>query len=405
MTPVRSVDVGEAAVDLTIELVQIDSVNPGLVPGAAGEGAMVEFLAARLTAQGFVVETVEASGREARPSLIATHAGSGGGRSVVLNGHLDTVGVEGMTDPFVARMDGDRRTGVLYGRGACDMKAGIAAMVVAAETVAANGAAGDVILALVADEEHASCGTEAVLERLAGDMPDACLIGEPTGLDLAAAHRGYAVIEVEFTGVPAHSAQPELGVNAVAHLGRLLAAVAHRGAELAAGPGHPIAGCGSMMATVAAGGLSPFLIPAAASAVIERRTVPGEPVDSGLAEVQAMLEVMHLDDPTVDATATEVLCRDAWQFDAQSEAGAGLAVALSEALEGSSGRTPDRVAFPYWMESALWEAAGVPTVVCGPAGGGLHAEQEWVELAQVRAYTHGLVEALHEFCGSSSSGG
>lgn len=303
-----------------------------------------------------------------------------------------------MTDPFSGRIVGDRRTGQLYGRGACDMKAGVAAMVVAAETVAAQGARGDIVLALVADEEHASCGTEAVLERLRGRLPDACLVGEPTRLDFAAAHRGYAVIEVAFTGVPAHSAQPELGVNAVAHLGRLLTAVAARGAELASGTGHPIAGCGSMMATVASGGSSPFLIPATATAVIERRTVPGEPVDSGLAEVQGLLDEMKREDPSVQAVASVSLRRDAWQFDSHAQSGVALAGALAEALDVTSRRVPAQVAFPYWMESALWEAAGVPTVVCGPAGGGLHAAQEWVELGQVRDYTEALTGALRTFC-------
>lgn len=154
-----------------------------------------------------------------------------------------------------------------------------------------------------------------------------------------------------------------------------------------------------MMATVASGGSSPFLIPATASVVVERRTVPGEPVDSGLAEVQRMLDLMTLDDPSVKATASEVLSRDAWQFEPRAEAGAALAAALARALEGASGRTPAQVAFPYWMESALWEAAGVPSVVCGPAGGGLHAAQEWVELDQVRTYTHSLIDALRTFCG------
>ncbi len=392
-------DTGDAAVDLTAELVGIDSVNPGLVPGGAGEADLVDLLSVRLTASGFVVERVEAPGAGSRPSLIATHPGTGGGRSIVLNGHLDTVGVGGMSDPFSAKIVGDRRTGRLYGRGACDMKAGVAAMIVAAESIAAEGTQGDIILALVADEEHASCGTEAVLKRLSGRLPDACLVGEPTWLDVAAAHRGYAVIEVEFTGIPAHSAQPELGVNAVAHVGRLLTAVAARGAELASEPGHPIAGCGSMMATVVSGGSSPFLIPATASAVIERRTVPGEPLNSGFAEVQSILDEIKREDPTVQATASVTLCRDAWQFDGSVEAGAALAGALAGALDATAGRAPAQVAFPYWMESAMWEAAGVPAVVCGPAGGGLHALEEWVELTQVRTYTHSLAKALQTFCG------
>lgn len=374
----------EAAVDLAAELVGVDSVNPGLVPGAAGEAAIVELLASRLADDGFAVQIVHAAGSDLRPSLIATHTGTGGGRSLLLNGHLDTVGVSGMSDPFAATIVGGRHTGRLYGRGACDMKGGVAAMVAAAQTAARQGSAGDIIVALVADEEHASCGTEAVLERLAGRLPDACLVGEPTGLDLAVAHRGYAVVEVEFTGRAAHSAQPELGINAVTHLGRLLAA---------------IAGTGSLMATVVAGGSSPFLIPATASAVIECRTVPGELAAECLVEVRRILREMHRDDPTVHATATMSLSREAWRYDPDDPAGAALSAALSGALGAHRGFPPESVAMPYWMESAMWEAAGVPTVVCGPSGDGLHAAEEWVDLAQVRSYADSLVQAIRAFCG------
>lgn len=394
----------DAAVDLAAELVRIDSVNPGLVDGAAGETEIVERLADRLTRGGFAVEIVQGAGRDGRPSLIATHAGTGGGRRLLLNGHLDTVGVEGMAEPFGARIVGDRHTGRLYGRGACDMKAGVAAMIAAAETAAGQGTAGDIVLALVADEEHASCGTEAVLDRLSNRLPDACLIGEPTWLDLVSAHRGYAVIEVTFEGVAAHSAQPELGVNAVTHLGRLLAAVEARNTEIAASAGHPLAGVGSLTATVVAGGTSPFLIPDSASVVLERRTVPAERTSDSLAEIEGLLHQLQLEDESIRATpsVSVSLSREAWQFDPEDPAGAALAQSLTNALQPRLQRTPEPVAMPYWMESALWQAAGVPTVVCGPAGGGLHAAQEWVELAQVRHYADSLVEVIGEFCGPAS---
>lgn len=392
--------VGDAAVELAAQLVSVDSVNPGLVADAAGESQIVGLLAARLSHRGFAVEVVPALEDEGRPSLIATYRGTGGGRSLVLNGHLDTVGVEGMDDPFGARIEGDRETGRLYGRGACDMKAGIAAMVVAAEEVAAQGSAGDIILALVSDEENASVGTEAVLAHLAGGLPDACLIGEPTWLDFAATHRGYAVVEVGFEGRASHSAQPELGVNAVAHLGRFLVGVEEQGMALAAGQGHPVAGNGSLMATVASGGVSPFLIPATASAVVERRTVPGERAADCLDEVGSILGEMRRSDPSVQTSVSVSLSREAWEFDPKQTAGAALSEVLGGALVANGRPEPRHVAFPYWMESALWEEAGVPTVVCGPAGDGLHAAEEWVDLAQVRAFADGLVSAIRSFCGS-----
>jgi acetylornithine deacetylase len=395
----------EAAVDLAIELVRTDTVNPALVPGAAGEGAAVDLLGRRLEHRGFAARVVRAAGAPGRPSLIARHAGAGGGRSLLLNGHLDTVGVAGMTDPFAGRITGDRHSGRLLGRGACDMKAGVAAMVAAAETAAAAGTSGDIVLALVADEEHASLGTEAVLEQLAGQLPDACLVGEPTWLDLAVAHRGYAIIEVALTGKAAHSSQAALGVNAVSHLGRLITAVQERDAALAAGPAHPVAGTGSLMTTVASGGTSPFVLADSALAVVERRTVPGEAAEDGLAEVDGILAAMRCDDPSVRAVASISLSRAAWEYNPASPAGSALAGLLATALGVRHGSVPGRVAAPYWMESALWEAAGVPTVVCGPAGGGMHAADEWADLSQVRDYADALADTIRAFCGPVPAGG
>jgi acetylornithine deacetylase len=390
--------VADAAVDLAVELIRVDSVNPALVPGAAGERGIVDLIAARLADPGAELEIVDAPGSPHRPSLLATFRGAGGGPSVLLNGHVDTVGVQGMAEPFAGRVEGDRETGRLHGRGACDMKAAVAAMMAAAEAVAASGTAGDVLLALVADEEHASAGTRAVLTHLAGRLPDVCLVGEPTGLDLAVAHRGYALIDVTLTGRAAHSSQPQLGVNAVAHLGRLLTAVENRNARISTGAAHPLVGTGSLLATSASGGSSPFVVPDGAHALIERRTVPGESAEQALEEVEEIVRGLRDADSAVQAVAVLSLEREPWEQDGSSAMATRLAQRLEAALT-ARGRTPSRIGVPYWMESALWEAAGVPAVVCGPGGGGLHAADEWVDLAQVRAYARALRDAVAAFCG------
>jgi acetylornithine deacetylase len=364
--------VAEAAVELTRRLVALNTVNPALVPGAPGERAAVELLAARLEPQGFAIEI---AGPAERPSLLAIHRGRGG-RSIVLNGHLDTVGVDGMDAPFEPRIEGDR----MYGRGTCDMKAGVAAMVAAAEH--AKDRSGDIVLALVADEEHGSLGTAAVLEQLDGRLPDACLVGEPTWLDVIVAHRGFSALEVELRGKAAHSSRPHEGSNAVTHLGRLLHAIERRDAELRAAEPHPHAGHGSMMATVVSGGSAPFTLAARASATVERRTLPGEPVDAGLRETEAMIARLQL-----DATCREIVARGPWEL-----SDAPAAQRLVELLPFAG-----RAGAPYWMESAMWEQAGVPTVVCGPAGGGLHTTVEWVELGQLRAYADALAALLTHF--------
>src|SRR4051794_432464 len=383
-------DVARAAAELAVDLVRIDSVNPALVPGAAGEGAIVAHLAERLAARGFDVDVVTA-GR--RPSLLARSTGTGHGRKMLFNGHLDTVGVAGMSEPFAGTVDGDR----LLGRGSADMKGGVASMVAAAEAVAASRVSGDVLLALVADEEHGSIGTEAVLKHLGGRLPDACIVGEPTGLDLVVAHRGYALVEVTLAGRAAHSSQPELGVNAVAHLGRLLTAIESRNAELVAGGSHPLVGSGSLQAATVSGGSSPFVLAEQAQAVVERRTVPGERATRALDEVERILTGLRDADPSVQAVAVVALAREAWEHDPSSPPGGRLARELTAALE-RHGRTPAEVGAPYWMESALWEGAGVPTIVCGPGGGGLHAADEWVDLEQVRLYASVLVDAVSAFC-------
>ncbi|MGB7820039.1 MAG: M20/M25/M40 family metallo-hydrolase [Ornithinibacter sp.] len=377
--------IGASAAALAAELVGIDSVNPGLVAGAAGEGAIVEHLRSRLDASGFVTHVLAPDGRPERPSLLAVPPSGPSGPTVVLTGHLDTVGVGSMADGLEARVVGDR----LIGRGACDMKGGAAAMVVAAEELARRGAAARVVLALVADEEDLSLGTETVLEALpgAGVRPDVAVVGEPTWLALTETLRGYALVEVLLTGREAHSSQPEQGVNAVAHLGRLLAAVETRGVEVSAGGG-------SLMATVAQGGESPFVLARSARVVIERRTVPGEPAADALPEVESLLDGLRATDPTVQASARLLTAREAWRMDEH-----GPAATLSTRLRAALGPDAPGQGFhaPYWMEAPLWQAAGIPALVCGPAGGGLHAADEWVDLGQVRRYAAALTEAVEEW--------
>lgn len=368
------------AVALTGELVAIDSVNPGLVPGAAGEGAIVTMLEHRLVRAGFATHVIHSPGHSRRPSLVAIAPGPPGLPLVVLNGHLDTVPVAGMEDPFGARIEDGR----LYGRGAADMKGGVAALVVAAEQLSAVGAPVRAVLALVADEEDASLGSEAVIAALPdlAVTPEVCVIAEPTALALARSLRGFAVVEAELTGVAAHSSQPELGVNAVTHLGRLLAAIdAHAPSIRARG--------GDLMVTAVSGGGSPFVIPDRAGCLIERRTVPGEFAAVAVEEVRALLR------PEWETRLALVAHREAWRL-ADTGPAAALAYRLGESL-----RTAADFDAPYWIEAPLWEQV-CPTVVCGPSGGGLHADVEWVEVDQVRDFTRALIGVLADPSGWST---
>jgi acetylornithine deacetylase len=414
----------DAAVALTEQLVRLDSTNPSLVAGAAGEGDVIDHLARRLVAGGFEIELVPplepagsgdgGAGATGRPSLVARRRGTGGGRTLILNGHVDTVGTDGMDEPFSARILGDRLTGRLLGRGACDMKGGISGMVAAVEHVwAEQPPAGDVVLALVADEEHASIGTEAVIEHLrrAGARSDgrpdarpgdACIVAEPTWMDVVTAHRGFTVTEVRFTGRAAHTSQPAHGVNALTHLARLVHAVEGHDAELRSRPPHPLAGHGSLQATVAQAGTAPFTLPASATLVVERRTLPGEPSTIGADEVRALLDQLGRDDPALarqlDAEVEVLLHRDAWQADELDDATRVLLDLLDEASAALGRPTPPRAGAPYWMESALWQASGVPALVYGPAGGGMHAIDEWLDLDQLRHFTVAMTRVIRGFC-------
>ena len=382
----------DAVVELTKQLIAIDSVSPSLAPGHPGEARIAEVVGTRLTKAGYEVTVVESSD-PARPSIVAIREGSLPGRSVVLNGHLDTVPVEGMDDPFRATIDGDR----LSGRGASDMKGGVAGLIVAAEALAAMDAPGRVILALVADEEDGSTGAEAVfarLDELAG-TPDACLIAEPTWLDIAEAHRGYELIKVEITGRAAHSSQPSDAVDVVPVASQVLAAVIAADGALAAAETDPQLDRGSLMTTVVKAGNAPFTVAASAELMIERRTLPIEAPDVGLRDVEAIVSGLAVPNGCT-VTVRSLIRRSAWQL---AEAGASVELAdhLTQAAVGAGRSAPSRRGFPYWMESALWEEAGVPTVVFGPAGGGLHAVDEWVDLAQLRVFPSVVTEAVSAF--------
>lgn len=365
-------DPGDDAVALSAELVGIDSVNPSLVPDSAGESRIVAYLRARLERSGFEVSIVVPDGHADRPSLVAIPRDRMPHPVVVLNGHLDTVGVSGMTDPFVARIEGDR----LFGRGAADMKSGVAAMVVAAEHLLAAAAPVCPVLALVADEEDASLGSEAVIAALPklGVTPDVCIIAEPTDLALARSLRGFAVVEVVFRGRAAHSSQREEGVDAIAALGRFLASVEEHAVGVRAAGGE-------LMVTRVRGGDSPFVVADRADCLVELRTVPGERAADAASFVRALLP----DAATADARL--VAHREAWQLEARGPA-ADLAARLGRSL-GTS------VSFdaPYWMEAPLWQEVA-PTLICGPSGGGLHSADEWVDLTQVRNYARALVDVL-----------
>ena len=390
---------GDDALELARLLISIDSVSPSLVPGAPGEGRIATVIAKRLEGAGFLVDLVPAPEDPQRVSVVAVHAGSRPGPTVVFNGHLDTVGVEGMVCPFDPRI----ADGKFFGRGASDMKSGLAGLIVAADRLVAADHPGTVVFTGVADEEDASVGAAAVLRHLAdrGVTADVCLIAEPTWLDRVSAHRGYAVVEVTLQGVAGHSSQPALSVDAIRALGHVLQEVERADEELRQRPAHPLLEYGSFTATVARAGSAPFTIAADATLFIERRTLPGERAEDALVEVRAMLDAVAARTPGLRTDARLTHQREAWEADEHGPA-ARFAEFLAAALTRDGETVPAAIGAPYWMESALWQAAGIPTVVCGPAGGGLHAAEEWVDVEQLRRFPEAVIAATIDALSGSS---
>jgi acetylornithine deacetylase len=337
-------------------LVRLDSVNPALIAGAAGEAEVARFVSGWLEHAGLEVEVVEPVA--GRPSVIGTAHGTGSGRALLLNAHLDTVGIQAMKTPFDARVEDGR----LYGRGSYDMKGALAAAMLAAADAAALGLSGDVILTAVADEEVASLGTEAVLGRV---VADAAIVCEPTELQVAIAHRGFAGFEIETHGVAAHGSRPDLGVDAIAKMGHVLVALEELDRRLQAGRRHPLVGTGSLHASLIEGGQEFSSYPARCLLTGERRTLPGETA----ADVEADLRAA-----AGDAEVRMLVSREPFEVDEGHE----LVRAVSAAA-GASGA----IGVPFWTDAALVAAAGIPSVLFGPAGEGAHAAVEWVDISSL----------------------
>jgi acetylornithine deacetylase len=369
------------AEELVAALVSIDSVNPDLVPGGAGEAEIAVFVAAWLRDAGLEVEVDEAA--PGRPSVVAVAPGRGDGSSLMLNAHMDTVGVEGMQLPFEAEV----RDGRLYGRGAYDMKAGLAACMLAARRLTSERLAGDVLVAAVADEEHASIGTRSVLERL---RADAAIVTEPTGLRVCVAHKGFVWAEIETAGKAAHGSRPKEGRDAITAMAPVLNRLAGLQAALDAAPGHALTGPGSVHASLIEGGQELSSYPARCRLSLERRTAPGESADDFQRECEALVE-------GVEGIELRMgLVRDPFTV----EHDAAVVQAMARAAEAATGEPAEIYGETYWMDAAFIHAAGIPTVVFGPAGGGAHAVEEWVDLSSVDRCADALVAAARELCGA-----
>jgi acetylornithine deacetylase len=373
------------------QLIAINSINPSLVAGAEGEAAVARALVDELRAIGLKVEIQEVA--PGRPNVVGTLEGKAPGRSLIYCGHIDTVGISGMTRPF----DPVERDGRIYGRGSQDMKSGVAAMIGAARVIAESGGldTGRLVIACVVDEEHASIGADALVTRW---RADGAVVTEPTDLAVAVAHKGFEWVEVETEGRAAHGSRPREGRDAIRLMGRVLGALDALDRELQARTPHPLLGTASLHASVIAGGHELSSYPDRCHLQMERRTVPGEPPGVAGSEMEAILARLRDEDPDFRGASKVTFGRPSHEIAPNHPLAVAMQQAHSTAAPQHLSTVAPVIGMSFWTDAAVLSEAGIPAILYGPSGAGLHSIEEWVETKSVLTCRDALVLLAREWC-------
>ena len=325
-----------------------------------------------------------------RPNVIAS-IGPADSPALMFAGHFDTVGVEGMThDPFAADIDDGR----IFGRGSADMKAGVAAMCVAALRAfesAGELAVNQVIVAVVADEEYESLGMRALLES--GVTAERAILTEPTRLAICPAHRGFVWTEIDFVGRAAHGSRYDIGVDAIRHAGLVLSELDALDAGTLRNRTHPLLGRASLHASTISGGIGMSTYPDRCTLALERRTLPGETAEDSVNEILAACDRVRERHPELSASV-RLLTAQA-PSDVAIDAPVVKAVETALAEEG----LPSSIeGLSAWTDAALLNAAGIPAICFGPGDIALaHAAEEWVPVAEIEHATAVLARVAHRW--------
>jgi acetylornithine deacetylase len=372
-----------AILEILQELIRTPSVNPSLSPEEAhGEEAIAKVAQNWLIASGVKSWLEEAV--PGRPNVVA-EVGKGRGPTLVFCAHLDTVGTKGMTiPPFEPKVEGNH----VHGRGSYDMKGSAAAVMSAAAALACTNLSGCVVVALVADEEYASIGAQDFLKR---HRADACILTEPSEGRLILAHKGFVWAEIVTTGRAAHGSRWDLGVSAIAKMGRIISALENFDQVELRRRVHPLVGPASQHCSLIEGGSGLSTYAEECRLKIERRTLPGELPQRVMQELEDVIRSTG-----EEAQVCRLLDRPPMDCDRESK----IATCLRDAATSATGIAPEEGGVGYWMDAALFHAAGIPTVNYGPGGAGAHEAVEWVDLDSVVMCAQVLAEAARHFCNS-----
>ena len=363
---------------LLVDLVHLPSVNPmgrtDIPLSLVDESRVTDYLEARLREIGASYERIEVA--PGRDNLVATYEPINTPTATILwEAHQDTVPTDGMTiDPFGSVVEKGR----LYGRGACDVKAGIAAMLAAFSRLVIERPAGNtrVILAFTVDEEHTFLGVQCLVSQKLN--VDFAIAAEPTELNVVTSHKGVARWQLETTGVACHSSRPEDGVNAVYRMAKLLGGIEAYASKLRLAHTDPRLGEPTISLGRIEGGTSPNTVPDFCRVILDRRLLPGESTLVAVSDLDEFLKsypgvdfpftthAPHLDCPPLAASDSPWVDR------------------LATVASSVTGRTTKRLAVPYGTDASTIAEAGIPAVVFGPGDiAQAHTKDEWVELAQV----------------------
>ncbi|KAJ5595276.1 uncharacterized protein N7459_001484 [Penicillium hispanicum] len=383
----------EDAVSLTQALTQINSSNPTLsISDGVGESEIAGYLEAWFAHRDIEFHRVEPVA--GRPSVVGVLRGSGEGQSLMFNGHIDTVSLSSYDkaeDPISGKLGVKNGQQVVFGRGSLDMKGGLAAALAALAKVKASGQVprGDIIVAAVSDEEDASQGTQDILA--AGWRADAAVVPEPTMGAIATAHKGFVWVEITMLGVAAHGSDPASGVDAIFHAGWFLRAL-----EQYQLPVDDLLGQASMHCGLIRGGEEPSSYPGKCTITIEFRTIPSQTEESILSDLRTMLQNIAQDNSDFRYEEPRITMS---RPTAKLPADHPLVLKTIACATPVFGTQPAVQSAAFWCDAALLGQAGIPSIVFGPSGAGLHSKEEWVEVKSLQQIEQIFTDLVWDFCG------